>query len=129
MIDGLKVTLTGDELLRRLDERITAHRASAEHWDREAARTADDQNPDVVLLPTHICENEAERHEWRAEVLEFVREHLDQSETYRLGEADLEFAELLPPEPEPAWFGDGDTHVTDAESAVDEAPITASAVE
>ena len=99
MIDGLKVTLTGDELRRLLDERIAERRASAERWDHERQRTAADATEDAPLLPDHMCENEADRYEWRAEVLAFLRDHLDPSELYRLGEADLEFAELLPARP------------------------------
>ncbi|MGH7947359.1 MAG: hypothetical protein ACREF9_20490 [Opitutaceae bacterium] len=46
-----------------------------------------------------MCENEAERHEWRAEVLAFIRDHVDSTEVYRLGESDLAFGELLPEKP------------------------------
>jgi hypothetical protein len=46
-----------------------------------------------------IFENEAERHEWRAEVLVFIHDHVEPAETYRLGEADLAFGELLPAKP------------------------------
>jgi hypothetical protein len=49
--------------------------------------------------PDHICENEAERHEGRVEVLEFIRDHIEVGETYRLRDADLAFAELLPSKP------------------------------
>jgi hypothetical protein len=51
------------------------------------------------LLPEQICENEAERHEWRADVLVFIREHIEGGEIYRLGEADVAFAEVLPAKP------------------------------
>ena len=40
-----------------------------------------------------------ERHTWRAEVLAFIHDHIDPAEVYRLGEADLLFAELLPEKP------------------------------
>jgi hypothetical protein len=34
-----------------------------------------------------MCANEAERHEWRAgDVLEFMLEHIDVREIYRLGD-------------------------------------------
>ena len=99
MIDGLKLTLTGDELRTLLDERIAERLAAAARWERERERTATDATEDAPLLPDHMCENEAERQQWRADILTFVRDHLDPSEIYRLGEADLEFAELLPAEP------------------------------
>jgi hypothetical protein len=99
MIEGLLLTMTGDELLRLLDSRVEAHRRGAARWQRELSRTADQQTEEEPLLPEHMCENEAERCEWRAEVLEFIRDHVDPSEVYRLGQADLEFGELLPPKP------------------------------
>ena len=99
MIDGLKVTLTGEQIRKLIDERVAEHRSSAAHWNRESARTLADQTEDQPLLPEHMCQHEAGRHEWRAEVLTFLRDHLDPSEIYRLGETDLEFAELLPAPP------------------------------
>lgn len=99
MIEGLTLTMTGEELQQLLDERAGEYRRSAAHWTREAARTPDQQTDEDPLLPEHMCENEAERATWRADVLGFVRDHLDPSEMYRLGPADLAFGELLPPRP------------------------------
>jgi hypothetical protein len=69
---------------------------------REQARTPEEQTEDEPLMPEHICENEAERHEWRVTVLEFIRDRIESAEVYRLGEADLRFGELLPEKP--AWL-------------------------
>ncbi len=99
MIDGLKLTITGEELRALLERRIDTHYRSADHWKREQERTPEQQTDDEPLLPDHICANEAERHEWRAEVIEFIRDHIDAGETYRLSAADLEFGELLPDKP------------------------------
>lgn len=99
MIDGLKLTLTGDELRRLLDMRIAERRTAAERWDHERRRTMAAETDDPSLLPEHICKNEADRQEWRAEVLTFLRDHLDPSEVYRLGESDVGFGELLPRQP------------------------------
>ena len=98
MIDGLKVTLTGDEIRSLVEKRVAEHRELAAHWNRKAAQSLDEQTEELQL-PQHLCENEAQRHEWRAEVLSFLKDHLDPSEVYRLGEFDLEFAELLPASP------------------------------
>ena len=57
------------------------------------------QTDDDLLLPEHICANEAERHDWRADVLGFTRDHVDSTEVYRLGAGDLIFGELLPEKP------------------------------
>lgn len=99
MIDGLKLTMTGEELRRLLEQRIEGHVQCAERWKREQARTPDEQTEDEPLLPDHMCANEAERHEWRAEVLGFIRDHIESGEVYRLGDADLAFTELLPEKP------------------------------
>jgi hypothetical protein len=68
-------------------------------WKREQARTPEEQTEDEPLLPEHICENEAERHQWRAAVLDFIRDRVEPAELYRLGEPDLDFGELLPEKP------------------------------
>jgi hypothetical protein len=99
MIDGLKLTISGEELRTLLEERIADHDRSAEHWRREQTRTQEDETEDAPLLPEHMCGNEEERHVWRAEVLGFIRDHIAAQETYRLGAADLEFGELLPAKP------------------------------
>jgi hypothetical protein len=99
MIDGLKLTVSGEELRALLERRIEDHRRRAEWWKREHARTPEEQTEEEPQLPEHMYANEAERHEWRAEVLEFIRDHIDPSEAYRLSEADLVFGELLPDKP------------------------------
>ena len=93
MIDGLKLTLTGDELRRLLAARAATHRGRAEHWRHEIKRT--EQTEDMPLLPEHMCEHEAEFHQWRAEVLEFLGDHLEPQETYRLAQKDLGFGEQI----------------------------------
>jgi len=96
MIEGLKISLTGGEVRALLEQRIADHLRRAEHWKRQQARTPAGRLEDAPMLPDEMCENEAERHEWRADVLGFMRDHIDSEEVYRLGEADLTFAELLP---------------------------------
>lgn len=99
MIDGLKLTFSGEELRTLLEDRIADHNGAADHWPREQARTPESETEDAPLLPEHMCECEEERHVWRAEVLEFIRDHVDPQEAYRLSAADLEFGELLPSKP------------------------------
>ena len=99
MINGLQLTIPGEEVRRLLEQRLEDHRQRADWWKREQARTPEEQTEDEPLLPEHICENEAERHEWRAAVLEFIRDRIESAEVYRLGEADLRFGELLPEKP------------------------------
>ena len=103
MIDGLKLTLTGEELRKLIGVRAAEHRTKAARWKRES-EAASDGSAGSTEFPQHICEHEAERHDWRTRVLTFIRDHVDPSEVYRLAESDLEFAELLPPAP--AWLED-----------------------
>ena len=99
MINGLQVTIPGEEVRRLLEQRMEEHRQRAEWWKREQARMPEELTEDQPVLPEHICENEAERHEWRVAVLEFIRDRIEAAEVYRLGEADLRFGELLPEKP------------------------------
>ena len=94
MINGLQLTIPGEEIRQLLEQRMEDHRQRADWWKYEQARTPQEQTEDEPLLPEHICENEAERHEWRAAVLEFIRDRIESAEVYRLGEADLRFGEL-----------------------------------
>jgi len=100
MIDGLKLTFSGEELRTLLDARIQQHEQRADRWTRERSRTPEEATEDEPLLPEHMCENEAERHTWRSRVLTFIRDHIESTETYRLDSAALESGELLPAIPE-----------------------------
>ena len=99
MIDGLKLTLSGEELRKLLEERIAYHDRCAERWKREQLRTKEDETEEAPLLPDQMCEHAEDEHTWRSEVLGFIREHIEGGEVYRLGAADVEFGELLPPKP------------------------------
>ena len=99
MIDGLKLTIPGGELRTLLEAQIQHHEQSAARWTREQERTSADETDDAPLLPDHLCEREADRHEWRAKVLAFIRDRIEAVETYRLAAADLEFGGLLPRAP------------------------------
>ena len=99
MIEGLKLTMTGEQLRGRLRERIEHHRRLVEHYKAEATREPDPGEPYDFVMPEHQCEYEQELHEWRAETLEYIREHLEGGEVYRLGPEDLAFGEILPQRP------------------------------
>ena len=96
MIEGLKLTMSGDELRTLLEQGMRRHDEEADRWTRETLRTTEDETEEAPLLPHHMCEHEAERHAWRASVLAFIRDHVVPGETYRLSAADLEYGELLP---------------------------------
>src|SRR5438034_7231894 len=76
-VEGLKLTISGEEIRTLIDQRMHVHRERVEWWKREQARTPEQQTEDEPLLPDQICENEAERHIWRADVLGFIRDHID----------------------------------------------------
>jgi hypothetical protein len=71
MIDGLKLTMTGEQLIAKLDERILVHQTSEQH---------------------------DEARQRRVDTLTLIRDHIVLDEVYRLGEYDLRFADLLPEE-------------------------------
>jgi hypothetical protein len=99
MIEGLKLTITGEEVRKRLAERIKRHQQLVAHYKREATRELDPKDDFDFVVPEHMCEYEQELHGWRAEALTYIREHIEGGEIYRLGPADLAFGELLPQKP------------------------------
>jgi hypothetical protein len=98
MVDGLKLTMTGEELRERLEEGMKRHDRRAQWYKKEAEKEGTG-GEDGVILPEHICEYQQERHEWRASVLSYIRDHIEGGEVYRLGESDLAFGEILPEAP------------------------------
>jgi hypothetical protein len=98
-IEGLKLTFQGEELRTLLEERRQAHEAQAARWRHELTRGPEGQTEAEPLLPDQMCENEALEEEWQAEVLDFIRDHIEAEEVYRLGKSDLEFGDLLPEKP------------------------------
>ena len=80
MIDGLRLTISGEELRRLFEHRIEHHERCVKHWKREQARTPEEQIDDEPLLPEQICGHEAAHHEWRADVLRFIRDHVEDAE-------------------------------------------------
>src|SRR5437867_3394269 len=52
MIDGLKLTVTGEEMRRLLEQRMNDHQRRADRWKREEARTPEEQTEDEPLLPS-----------------------------------------------------------------------------
>ena len=107
IIDGLKLTMSGSELRALLIDAGKARVRLADHWKREAARAPDEKRSGgKARLPERVCEMEAERQEWRADVLAFLKEHVDPTATYCLGRDDLEFGDLLPEEPD--WLEESD---------------------
>ena len=51
MIDGLRLTISGEELRRLFEHRIEHHERCVKHWKREQARTPEEQTEDEPLLP------------------------------------------------------------------------------
>jgi hypothetical protein len=112
VIDGLKLRMSGVELRDLLTDATKARLRLADHWKREAARApAETPKKDRSQLPGRICEKEAERQEWRAEMLNFLKNHVDASATYWLGREDLEFGDLLPEEPD--WLEEDELFAED----------------
>lgn len=95
MIEGLKLTMSGSELRRRLDARVRWHEKRRDEFEH-ALIPSDDPESMAAQLPDHIIEHMRDDHASRADVLALIHDHVLESETYRLGESDLMFAELIP---------------------------------
>ena len=96
MVEGLRLTMTGEEVRKQLQDRVKYHERQVAWYKAEAKREPDPKDEYDFVMPEHMCEYEEERHTWRAAVLAYIREHIEGGEVYRLSAGDLEFAELLP---------------------------------
>jgi hypothetical protein len=102
MIDGLKLAMSGDEVISLLDERIECLRAVIGiKWDAIAGSGPPPRTECVCQVPAEVVEEEIRQHEHRVRVLTIIREHVLRRETYLIGKDDLEFGCLLP-DPPPA---------------------------
>jgi hypothetical protein len=95
MIDGFRIELTADELVRHLDAQIRHHHDRAVECDTKRIRfqAADDER-EMRLAACWTgydedLERRAARHQRHAAALTFVREHIVVHEIYRLGIVDL----------------------------------------
>lgn len=106
MIEGLKVDLTTEELIRLFDTRIAHHSEVADDCERRRSRLEalthpgpEDTDGQLMLAWPHFLEyldRRAVRHRDRARTLRFLRDHLKADEIYRLGEDDLQILQLWP---------------------------------
>jgi hypothetical protein len=105
VIEGLKIDMTADELVRHLDERIRQHHERATECETRARRVEmlasesdDDEEGHSFCWPgvTDDMQRRATRHRDREAVLVFFRNHVIAHEIYRLDETDLRSLELLP---------------------------------
>ena len=103
MIDGLKLAMSGDEVISRLTDRMDRIRAIVGiKRDAIAGNGPPPRTDYVCQVPAETVEEEIRQHEHRIQVLSIVRDHILRGEIYLIGKKDLEFGELLPdPPPEP----------------------------
>ena len=106
MIDGLKLAITGEELILALNERIERYRSTIQfRRDQISGKVEPPKEPDYWEVPAETVEDEIRQHQHRIHVLMMIRDHILTGETYLIGRRDLAFAELMPdpPEPGPDW--------------------------
>ena len=103
MIDGLKLLMRGEELRTRVSEKIERLQAAVEEYRKDLETDSEDQTEEQTWLPEHILEKMIDEREDRIHALTLIRDHVVSDEQYLLNQADLQFAELLPPPPVPDW--------------------------
>jgi hypothetical protein len=101
VIEGLKLTMTGQQLIAKLDDRIEWHNDHIIDY-RKHLKTA--VPTDECPLPESVLEGEIDRSSNQVRILNLIRNHIVPDEIYRLGEFDLRFADLLPEE---EWYDCG----------------------
>jgi len=107
VIDGFRVEVTSDEIVRHLEQRIRHHRDIAAECVAKAQRLESLQSPDDddeedeelgMVWPGYQEElqRRAARHRNREAMLMFFRDRVVANEIYRLAERDLRSLEWLP---------------------------------
>jgi hypothetical protein len=103
MIEGLRVDVSADEIVKLLDQRIAEHRDNAEIDDEnakklDAVKRPDDLEDDIWVddaTATSRLRRRAQRERSRMEALMFMRDHVIRGEIYRLTTDDLRTLEIL----------------------------------
>ncbi len=98
MIEGLKATVTGTELLPLINAQVEFHTKRAEFYAAEAKRMADlgaavenaiANKYSSMRDPREQLEGKAKEHRNAGARLAFIGKYLDVSEVYRLSDIDL----------------------------------------
>ena len=105
MIDGFRVEVTSDEIVRHLEQRIRHHRdlaaeclAQAERLESLEPSDHEDDEDEQLVWPGYQEElqRRATRHRHREAMLIFFRDRVATNEIYLLAERDLRSLEWLP---------------------------------
>ena len=103
MIDGLRLDVSADEIVKLLEQRITEHRENADADEDnakklDALKRPDDLEDEIWVddsTATSRLRRRAQRERNRTEALKFMRDHVIRGETYRLTNEDLQTLEIL----------------------------------
>lgn len=102
MIRGLQITIRGEELTRRIAERIQLHEATMGALDARIKQREGDQpfdvRPEDGFKTLGELEDERQRWQDRLSQLTLLRDSLVAQELYALSRADLRLAELISPD-------------------------------
>jgi hypothetical protein len=101
MIHGLKLAFTGEEIIRALDARIDACKASIQFRRDEIAGRIEYDPGSCAQVPQEDVEDEIRQLEHRVDVLTLFRERIFSPRIYLLGRKALATTGLLPPAPPP----------------------------
>lgn len=103
MIEGLRLDVTADEIVKLIDQRIAEHseNATVDEADAkkfEATARNDDAEDDFTgeISVGARLRRRAQHERERVEALSFMRGHVVRGETYRLTNEDLRTLEILP---------------------------------
>lgn len=101
MIHGLKIAFSGEEIIRALDARIEACRASIRSRRDEIAGNVEFDAGCCSQVPQERVEDEIRELEHRVRVLTLFRERIFSPRIYLLGRKALATTGLLPSPPPP----------------------------
>jgi hypothetical protein len=99
MINGLRLAMSGDEIILALNERIEQYRSSIRFKRDEIEGKVERPQGMAWEVPAEAVEEEILIEQHRMHTLMMIREHILEGQTYLIDRRDLAFAELLPQPP------------------------------
>ena len=98
MIEGIKITIQGSELAQLCRNQALHHRRRVEFWEKqlrdECAAPIDVMASLSGVDQKRVAGRKISEHRFHATELEFIAEHLENSETYQLTRSDFGFLGL-----------------------------------
>lgn len=99
MVEGLRITIKGSEVIAALSRKITELEQLVSKHQSDLGLPQVDRSPANALVPRQSIESTIQSHQAELETLRFLRDHIVKTEDYLMDRDELRQAHLVPPPP------------------------------